>query len=288
MRIVELSLLPRIPFLCLIMVVGLICVPTFIFAQVRDSYTHTEDWYDGKKITTETKFENGDVTIETKFVDAQGKPLREISETKKSDGETVSERASYNSKGQTAERSQSRHDVNGHATYQLFEQYEDGELRSGDSFYYDATGNLKSHRKYNPATQTYEPAPEPPPKEVSKTSAQKPPSKASADTKSGATPQPKASTYTDEPVPPVQEEQNGQSEASKKFRQNVPYGQPSQQTPPMMMPPYGYGMGGYGTGADDDMQKRDERPPVTIPPGGYDTPRPPWPGAPENLPAPPP
>jgi len=61
----------------------------------------------------------------------------------------------------------------------------------------------------------------------------------------------------------------------------------------MMMPPYGYGMGGYGTDADDDMQKRDERPPVTIPPygygtGGYDTPRPPWPGAPENLPAPPP
>ena len=96
-------------------------------------------------------------------------------------------------------------------------------------------------------------------------------------------------TATTEPAPTVQEEQNPQSEASKKFRQNVPYGQP--QTPPIM-PPYGYGMGGYGTGADD-RQKREERPPVTIPPygygtGGYDPPRPPWPGGPETLPAPPP
>jgi hypothetical protein len=59
-------------------------------------------------------------------------------------------------------------------------------------------------------------------------------------------------------------EQNRQSEASQRFRQNVPYGQPSQ--PPPMMPPYGYGMGGYGYG----VPRRDEEPKPGDPwPGGW-------------------
>ncbi len=98
-------------------------------------------------------------------------------------------------------------------------------------------------------------------------------------------------TATTEAAPSIQEAQKGQSEESKRFRQNVPYGQPSQQPAPMIVPPYGYGMRGYGTGADD-AQKRDETPPVIVPPygygtGGYDRPPPPWPGA-GNVPAPPP
>jgi hypothetical protein len=275
MRIIELPVLPRIAFLCLIMVAGLFCGPTSVSAQVKDSYTQTINWGGGEKhIITETQFENGDVTIQTRFVNAKGMPERESSVTKKSDGETVTEDVVYDSKGQIDHRYQTRTE-NGKFTYQLNETYENGELHTGESFYYDAAGNITSHRRYNPATQTYEEA-ELRPTEVSKTPAQKTPTKAAADTKSGS-------------VPPVQEEQNGQSEASKKFRQNVPYGQPAQQTPPMMMPP---GMRGYGTGTDD-AQKRDETPPVIIPPygygtGGYDAPQSPWPGGPGPWPAPPP
>lgn len=57
-------------------------------------------------------------------------------------------------------------------------------------------------------------------------------------------------------------EQIRQREASQKFRENVPYGQSS---PPPMMPPYGYGMGGYGYG----VRPRDEEP---------GKPGDPWPG----------
>ena len=104
----------------------------------------------------------------------------------------------------------------------------------------------------------------------SKASPQKSATKGSADTKSDVT----------------DEEQKRQSEESRKFRQNVPYGQP-QPPPPMMMPPYGYGMGA------DETQKRDETPPVIVPPygagaGGYDPPRLPLPGGPGPWPAPPP
>jgi antitoxin component YwqK of YwqJK toxin-antitoxin module len=266
MRIIELPVLPRIAFFCLIMVAGLICGSTYISAQVRDSYTHTEDaGYGRKKITIETKFENGDVTIQTRYVDSKGKLESEFSETKKSDGETVWERVAYDLTGQIVDRSQYRADAIGKLTYQLFEHYQHGELHDGDSFYYDASGNIKSHRVYNPATQTYE--------EAELRATERSPTKGPTATKS-------------------QEEQKGQSEASKKFRETVPYGQPAPQTPPMMTPPYGYGMGGYGTGVDD-KQKRDEPPPVGIPPygygtGGYDPPRPSWPGGPWNLPAPPP
>ena len=280
MRIIELSIVPRIAF-CVMMIAGLICGPTSISAQVRDSYTHTEDSGNGgKKITTETQFENGDVTIETRYVDAKGKPQRQISKTKKSDGESVYEYVTYDSKGQIAERVHERSEVNGQVTYRSFEQYKDGELRAGDSFYYDAAGNIQSHRIYNPATQTYEEA-EPRPREVS-------PTKAPADTKSRPAAETKAS------IDAGDSQQNGQSEASKKFRENVPYGQ---QQPPMMVPPYGYGMGGYGT-RTDGAQKQDETPPVIIPPygygtggygtGGYDAPHPPWPGGPAPWPPPPP
>ncbi len=272
MRIIEPSVLPRTAFLWLVMVAGLICGPSSISAQVKDSYTHTINFGGGEKqITTETQFENGDVTIQTRFVNAKGMPERESSVTKKSDGESVSENVEFNSKGQITHRYQSRNGVNGRATYQLVEEYENGELHTGDSFYYDERGVIKSHRSYNQATQTYEEA-EPPRREVvtpSKSPAQKLPSKTSADTKAGATPQPEASTYTDETAPENQAEQKPQSEEAKRFRQTVPYGQPAQQ-PPMMVPPYGYGMGGYET-RTNDAQKRDETPPVIIPPYGYGT-----------------
>ena len=84
MNISGLSTVLRIACLCL----TLMSVP--VAAQIRNTASHSEDVAGGgRKETTETKFEDGTVSIETKYWDANGKLQSHANETKHPDGDTT-------------------------------------------------------------------------------------------------------------------------------------------------------------------------------------------------------
>jgi len=138
MNISGLSTVLRIACLCL----TLMSVP--VAAQIRNTASHSEDVAGGgRKETTETKFEDGTVSIETKYWDANGKLQSHANETKHPDGDTTTTTKSYNSQGELTFVAESRKDVNGRNIYRLVETYQSGELKTGDSFYFDETGAIR-------------------------------------------------------------------------------------------------------------------------------------------------
>src|SRR6266480_233002 len=173
---------------CLILVICIgLCCNAAVFAQVKDSFSKTEAWEGhgagAKKITTETKFENGDVTVQTRYLGPKGKPVAEDSDTTKPTGETLHVIIDYDSNGEIARRAEFRRDTKGMTEFQLIEKYNNGVLQSGEAFYYDETGRVRSRREYDPTTQTYEekqltpqktdiPSPKPPPKSSPKKASQ--------------------------------------------------------------------------------------------------------------------
>ena len=113
----------------------LLCAGVMVLAQQGKSFTKTQpDDLFGKGGTssiTETKDDNGEVTIEGKFYDPQKKLRVHSTTTKRPDGTSTSVRESYDCDGKLQTRGREETDAQGKTTTKQGETYQDGVLKDG-------------------------------------------------------------------------------------------------------------------------------------------------------------